>query len=86
MQTQTRAPSKTGGLPGQELYAIAVEIFVKGELTAAKMSYVHAYNEQDARVRFRHAYPNANKYRIVAIAKPIGYWANDSSGENLSVN
>ena len=87
MQTMAHElPSKTGGLPGQELYAIAVEIFNKGELVRAKITYLHAFDVQDAKVRFRHSYPNASKYRIVAIARPIGFFVNDKHGEDLSVN
>lgn len=87
-QVTTREPGVQSPKPSGErkLYAIAVEIFSKGELVQAKIKYLHAFDAQDARVRFRHAYPNASKYRIVAIAEPIGVFVNDKRGEDLSLN
>lgn len=71
---------------GQLLYAVAVEIFRKGQLVSARIKYLHALDQPNAKLKFRHAYPNANKYRIVAIAPVIGFFVNDKQGSNLSVN
>jgi hypothetical protein len=84
--THSSVSVMTGEKCEQLLYAVAVEIFRKGRLVSAKIKYLHALDQQNAKLKFRHAYPNANKYRIVAIAPVIGLFVNDKQGRDLSIN
>lgn len=68
------------------MYAVASEIFVKGQLARAEIIYLHAKDGAHARYQYCMMHPNRRSHRIVAVAPVIGYFVDDEHGEKLSVN
>lgn len=68
------------------LFAVAFEIGVKKgrtlTWTAGGIDYVHAYDEAEARKKYRDSDPRLT--RIVACGRALGYFVHDNHGEILS--
>ena len=73
--------------PKKPLYCIAYEER-EGTTWKGHKLYVHADSVEDARLQYLYSEPpkRLRQRNVVGVARIIGYFVNDSKGENLSVD
>ena len=67
------------------LYAIAYELYRKGQIQKAGIEYVHADSTAHARNQYCFQYPNRRTHKIIGVAPVVGYHVDDNHGELLHV-